>query len=205
MSLTSPANTPAWTAAPTATTSSGLTDWFGSFPVYSLTNCWTAGIRVEPPTNTTSLISFLPRPASDNACSTGFLHLSNKSLESSSNCTLVKVKSKCLGPVASAVMNGRFIFVCITEESSHFAFSAASFNLCIACLSFFKSMPSCFLNSAHNQSMIFWSKSSPPRCVSPEVDKTSWTPSPISKTETSKVPPPRSNTKTFSDFSFSIP
>ena len=33
ISLTSPANTPAWIAAPTATTSSGLTDWFGSLPV----------------------------------------------------------------------------------------------------------------------------------------------------------------------------
>ena len=32
-SLTSPRSTPAWTAAPTATTSSGLTDLFGSLPV----------------------------------------------------------------------------------------------------------------------------------------------------------------------------
>ena len=39
MSLTSPANTPAWIAAPTATTSSGFTDWLGSLPVYSFTNC----------------------------------------------------------------------------------------------------------------------------------------------------------------------
>ena len=41
-----------------------------------------------------------------------------------------------------------------------------------------------------------WSKSSPPRKVSPFVDLTSNTPSPISSTETSKVPPPRSYTKT---------
>ena len=33
ISLTSPANTPAWIAAPTATTSSGFTDWLGSLPV----------------------------------------------------------------------------------------------------------------------------------------------------------------------------
>ena len=32
-SLTSPLSTPAWMAAPTATTSSGLTDLFGSLPV----------------------------------------------------------------------------------------------------------------------------------------------------------------------------
>jgi hypothetical protein len=36
------------------------------------------------------------------------------------------------------------------------------------------------------------SKSSPPRNVSPLVDFTSNTPSPISRMETSKVPPPRS-------------
>jgi hypothetical protein len=34
------------------------------------------------------------------------------------------------------------------------------------------------------------SKSSPPKCVSPDVDKTSKTSSPTSKIETSKVPPP---------------
>ena len=38
-------------------------------------------------------------------------------------------------------------------------------------------------------------KSSPPRCVSPDVAKTSNTPSPTSNTETSKVPPPRSKTR----------
>ena len=52
-SLTSPASTPAWIAAPTATTSSGLTPWCGSLPVSSLTRSRTAGIRVMPPTRTT--------------------------------------------------------------------------------------------------------------------------------------------------------
>ena len=37
ISLTSPARTPACTAAPTATTSSGLTVWFGAFPRIFLT------------------------------------------------------------------------------------------------------------------------------------------------------------------------
>jgi len=36
------------------------------------------------------------------------------------------------------------------------------------------------------------SKSSPPKKVSPLVDLTSKTPSPISKMETSNVPPPKS-------------
>jgi len=42
--------------------------------------------------------------------------------------------------------------------------------------------------------MIIWSKSSPPRCVSPLVDLTSKTPSPSSRIDISKVPPPRSKT-----------
>ena len=35
-------------------------------------------------------------------------------------------KFKCLGPVLSAVINGKFISVCAADESSIFAFSAAS-------------------------------------------------------------------------------
>ena len=57
MSVTSPARTPPWTAAPTATTSSGFTDWFGSRPNSSFTFFWTSGIRVEPPTRSTSWTS----------------------------------------------------------------------------------------------------------------------------------------------------
>mmetsp|Transcript_7679 Transcript_7679/g.23453 ORF Transcript_7679/g.23453 Transcript_7679/m.23453 type:complete len:313 (+) Transcript_7679:933-1871(+) len=43
------------------------------------------------------------------------------------------------------------------------------------------------------------SKSSPPRWVSPEVASTLNTPSSIVSSDTSKVPPPRSNTSTFCD------
>ena len=57
MSLTSPESTPACTAAPSATTSSGLTPLCGSLPKNSLTTCCTFGMRVEPPTSTTSAIS----------------------------------------------------------------------------------------------------------------------------------------------------
>jgi len=49
-SFTSPRNTPACTAAPTATTSSGFTVRFGSLPVIDCTRSCTAGMRVEPPT-----------------------------------------------------------------------------------------------------------------------------------------------------------
>ena len=55
-SFTSPASTPAWIAAPTATTSSGFTPLCGSLPKSSRTICCTRGMRVEPPTSTTSSI-----------------------------------------------------------------------------------------------------------------------------------------------------
>ncbi len=66
MSLTSPESTPACTAAPSATTSSGLTPLCGSLPKNSLTSFCTIGMRVEPPTSTTSAMSdgFLPASAS---------------------------------------------------------------------------------------------------------------------------------------------
>ena len=53
MSLTSPFSTPAWIAAPMATTSSGFTPLWGSLPPVRLfTNAWVMGMRVEPPTST---------------------------------------------------------------------------------------------------------------------------------------------------------
>ena len=85
----------------------------------------------------------------------------------------------------------------VVLESSIFAFSAASFNLCKAIGSAFKSRPSSFLNSSANQSIIVWSTSSPPKWVSPSVAKTSKTPSPNSRIETSCVPPPKSKTTIF--------
>ena len=63
-SFTSPDSTPAWMAAPTATTSSGLTPLWGSLPKNSFTSSWTFGMRVEPPTSTTSSIWDVWTPAS---------------------------------------------------------------------------------------------------------------------------------------------
>ena len=63
-SFTSPFSTPAWMAAPTATTSSGLTPLCGSLPVRLCTSSWMAGMRVEPPTRTTWSMSAFVRPAS---------------------------------------------------------------------------------------------------------------------------------------------
>ena len=92
----------------------------------------------------------------------------------------------------SAVINGKLISVCSAADSSIFAFSAASFSLCKANLSDFRSIPVSFLNSEIKYSTIVLSKSSPPKKVSPLVDLTSKTPSPNSRIETSNVPPPKS-------------
>ena len=62
--LISSVKTAPCTAAPIATTSSGLTPLEGAFPKKSSTNFCTAGIREEPPTRITSSISALFKPAS---------------------------------------------------------------------------------------------------------------------------------------------
>jgi hypothetical protein len=54
-----------------------------------------------------------------------------------------------------------------------------------------------FKNSAVQNSTSLLSKSSPPKWVSPAVAFTSKIPSSIAKSETSKVPPPKSNIRTF--------
>ena len=95
--------------------------------------------------------------------------------------------------------------VVLELESSIFAFSAASFNLCSANLSFFKSIPFSFLKLSARNSTILVSKSSPPKNVSPFVAFTSKTPSPISRIETSNVPPPRSYTAIVPFFFLSSP
>src|SRR5438132_1214753 len=66
-SFTSPFNTPPWIAAPTATTSSGFTPLCGSLPKNSRTSWMTLGIRVMPPTSTTSSTSLAVTPASARA------------------------------------------------------------------------------------------------------------------------------------------
>ena len=68
-------------------------------------------------------------PASESARRTGSAVFSTKSRVNSSNLALVRFISKCFGPSAVAVMKGRLIFVVVAEESSFFAFSAASLNL----------------------------------------------------------------------------
>ena len=201
ISLTSPERTPPWIAAPKATASSGLIEWSGSFPAHSLTAFWTAGIRVEPPFKITLSISLTLKPASLNALSKAILVFWTKSSVNSSNLARVKSASRWRGPASPAEINGSEMWVDETPDKSFLAFSAASFKRCNAILSLDKSTPFSSLKFWINQSIILLSKSSPPRWVSPLVDNTWKTPSPSCKMETSKVPPPRSYTKTFSSFS----
>ena len=196
MSFTSPVNTPPWIAAPMATTSSGFTSFEGSLPNSFLTNSWTQGILVDPPTNRTLSISFLVNLASFIAFLTGSSVESTKSLIKSSNFAFVKFIFKWIGPSSLWVINGNDISVEDIPLRSFLAFSAASFTLCIAILSLDKSIPFSFLNSFTIQSIILSSKSSPPSLLFPLVDLTSKTPSPSSRIETSNVPPPRSYTRT---------
>ena len=84
-------------------------------------------MRVEPPTSTTSSIfdGVDAGVASAPAC-VGPTVFCSRSSTSCSNFARVSFICRCLGPVASAVMNGRLMSVSITVESSIFAFSAAS-------------------------------------------------------------------------------
>ncbi|OQA16164.1 MAG: hypothetical protein BWY62_00286 [Firmicutes bacterium ADurb.Bin356] len=148
MSLTSPPSTPACIAAPIATHSSGFIPLNGSLPVTALTISCTEGVLLEPPTSITLSILSLVRLESRNARNTHSLVLSTRSDVSSLNFARLSVISKCFGPDASIVINGRLIFVCAMPESSIFAFSAASLSLWSAILSFLSSTPLSFLNSA---------------------------------------------------------
>ena len=150
------------------------------------------GIRVEPPTKITWSMSLLFRPASFRACSHGLMERFTRSSTSCSNFERLRSMFMCFGPSWVAVINGRLMVVFCELDNSILSFSAASFNRCIAMASFLRSIPSVCLNSSAKKSMIRWSKSSPPKWVSPLVDFTSKTPSPKSSIETSKVPPPKS-------------
>ena len=193
----SPLSTPPWIAAPTATTSSGLTPLDGVLPKNFLTISWTAGIRVEPPTRITSSMSEADRPASARARRHGSIVAWIKWSHNCSNLARVSVRTKCLGIPFTGIRYGKLISEDVELESSILAFSAASLRRWRAIGSWRTSTPSSFLNSSASQSMMQWSKSSPPRWVSPLVDLTSNTPSPNSRIEISNVPPPRSNTAIF--------
>ena len=136
-------------AAPIATASIGSTPDSTSFPITSLTNFFTKGILVGPPTITILLISDLLNLESSRAFSREDLQRSMIGPINSSNLALVILNSRFLAPEeGSCEMKGRLMSVSITVESSIFAFSAASLILAKAVVSFERSKPSFFLNSS---------------------------------------------------------
>ena len=146
-SLTSPPRIPPWIAAPSATTSSGLMDLFGSLPKNFLTASTIAGIRVCPPTKITSCKSLTLKGEASIARLVISIARSKNSLESSSSLALESFNRRCLGPDESEVMKGILISVSVAVESSIFAFSAASSRRCSAKVSDLTSIPDSFLNS----------------------------------------------------------
>ncbi len=102
-------------------------------------------------------------PAAFRASRHGAAVRSIRSATSDSKRERDSVRLMCLGPEESAEMNGSVIVASIAVESSHFAFSAASFSLWSAIRSCRRSMPVARSKSERSQSMIFLSKSSPPR------------------------------------------
>ena len=168
-SLTSPRRMPPWMAAPMATASSGLTPLLGTFPKISCTTSCTFGTLVIPPTSRTSSTSLVVMPASLRQFLHGFLVLSISPLTKDSNFDRLSVMFKCFAPEASAVMKGRLSSVWDVDDSSIFAFSAASRSRCSASRSLERSILSVLLNSATKKSSRALSKSSPPKKVSPFV------------------------------------
>ena len=71
--------------------------------------------------------------------------------------------ARCLGPEASAVMNGRLMSAWAWNDRSFLAFSAASFSRCRAIWSLRRSIPCSFLNSSAMWFISVSSQSSPPR------------------------------------------
>mmetsp|Transcript_59342 Transcript_59342/g.174187 ORF Transcript_59342/g.174187 Transcript_59342/m.174187 type:complete len:330 (-) Transcript_59342:695-1684(-) len=184
---------PARTAAPCATASSGLMPRAGALPPNaSCTSCWTFGMRVEPPTSRTSSTSDAPTPASFRTPSASSMVLSKRSRFSSSNRALESVPEK-ESPSKSA---SRLMRACGAELSIRFAFSASCWSLCSAALSPDGSFPCFFSNALARYRTTRWSKSQPPRRASPAVATTSKESPAARSRETSKVPPPRSKTKT---------
>mmetsp|Transcript_41507 Transcript_41507/g.124036 ORF Transcript_41507/g.124036 Transcript_41507/m.124036 type:complete len:450 (+) Transcript_41507:629-1978(+) len=198
MSLTSsppsPPRMPPCTAAPYATASSGLMPLLGSLPSkYSRRSSCTLGMRVDPPTSTMSCTCDLSIFESRRHFSTGSMHLRNRSMLSSSKRARVSGSDRSTPSASASISTRTWCWL----DSARLARSASRRSFCLARASPDTSTLNFFLMSLMKYSITRWSKSSPPRCVSPFVDTTSNTPLSIVRIDTSKVPPPRSNTRMF--------
>ena len=173
----------ACTAAPSATTSSGLSSLCGARPKRSPTSRRTSGTRVEPPTRTTSSICGASRPASASAWRQG----------PSVRSTIGRISASNSGArdelaVRAAREDRRGFRRRRCSDSSHFASMTALRTACTA------SGPARRRDRRARRASSSRSMSSPPRCVSPLVASTWNTPSSTRRIEMSNVPPPKSYT-----------
>mmetsp|Transcript_21530 Transcript_21530/g.64061 ORF Transcript_21530/g.64061 Transcript_21530/m.64061 type:complete len:219 (+) Transcript_21530:1218-1874(+) len=185
-------------AAPYATASSGFTPLAGSlFLKISCTSFLTYGIRVDPPTSTMESTSDVRVSVSSRTVLMGAAHFLNRSLFSSSNLARVSVSLKSMPSMMAGISMTTFV----SFESLRLAASASRRSFARARSDVVKSLSSFSLKRLINQSIMRWSKSAPPRCVSPAVASTRNSPLSILSKDTSKVPPPRSKTSTRRAFS----
>ncbi len=171
--------------------------WF--FAGQFLDSFLNGGIRVEPPTRMTLSMSPAERPASD-MCLTRWAH--------------GFFNQVCGQFVKFGTRQGQIHVLWLTVAvhgdkgqvevgrgnggQFHLGFFSGFFQALHSGFIAVRSIP-CLVFEVQQlaQSMIFLSKSSPPRRLLPLVAKTSKMPSPISSRDTSKVPPPRSKTRIF--------
>mmetsp|Transcript_38207 Transcript_38207/g.62015 ORF Transcript_38207/g.62015 Transcript_38207/m.62015 type:complete len:205 (+) Transcript_38207:533-1147(+) len=132
------------TLAPYATASSALTPLLGSFPLkYSLRSCCTFGIRVEPPTSTTSSISpFFIRPSAS-TFRTGIRVFLNRSALSSSNLARVNI-SLISNPLCKLSIS---TLAWVWDDNARFTRSTSRRSFCNALWSFEISLLCLFLKA----------------------------------------------------------
>mmetsp|Transcript_17883 Transcript_17883/g.44316 ORF Transcript_17883/g.44316 Transcript_17883/m.44316 type:complete len:370 (+) Transcript_17883:716-1825(+) len=184
------------TAAPYATASSGCTDLHRVLPSKnSVRICCTRGTRVEPPTRTISSTASFLSLASSSTRFTESTHRWNRGSQ------IFSKRARVYGMLISCSPTNASMVAPVEEDSMRLARSHAVRSLRDALSSPVKmSLPIFFLCMAVTSSASLVSKSSPPRCVSPAVASTVKTPSSILSNDTSKVPPPRSNTRMVCSF-----
>lgn len=174
--------------------SSGLIVRLGSFPPKKSWIIWmTLGMRVDPPTSTTSWIWFLDIYESRSTFSTGGMHSLKNGMHNSSNLALVMVMLK--SSLSARLSTSMVVYVLLDRirlALSHWVRSLLRARWLLRMSMFFF-----FWKSAAQYSTSLESKSSPPRWVSPAVAFTSKIPSSIFSRDTSKVPPPKSKINTF--------
>mmetsp|Transcript_32311 Transcript_32311/g.55892 ORF Transcript_32311/g.55892 Transcript_32311/m.55892 type:complete len:210 (+) Transcript_32311:1166-1795(+) len=162
-------------------------------PKKSDTSCCTLGIRVEPPTSTTSCTARLSIFESCSTFSTGSSVPRNRSPQSSSKRARMMVAWKSMLSNSASIS----IVACAAADSVRLARSQAVRRRRSARWLPDRSFPLFLrLNSSMKWFTRRLSKSSPPRWVSPFVALTSKIPPSIVSSVTSNVPPPRSKIST---------